>query len=156
MPPKRKLKPPKKHRLVELFWTLAPAYTRWAEKQIAEKGTTPHRLRLIGLLCRQGPMTMSQLRDELGVTATNITALIDALEKNKRVVRKPNPADRRSTIIEVTPETKRLFALASVEFKDRIGDLFLVFSEKEQKTLLDLLERMKGALVERGILTSTS
>lgn len=144
----------KDHQLVELFWTLSPAYTRWAEAQIHEAGTTPHRLRLIGLLCRKGAMTMSQLRDELGVSATNITALIDVLEKNKRVTRSPHPSDRRVTLIEVTPETKKKFAKASILFKDRIGEIFSNLSEREKDQFFELLLKMKSALIERGILES--
>ena len=47
---------------------------------------------------------MSDLGDELGVTARYVTSLVDGLEKEGLVRRVPHPTDRRATIIESTPK----------------------------------------------------
>ena len=143
---------PAKHRLIELFWTLGPAFTRWAESHMHQQGLTPQRMRLMGLLLENGPMMMSGLRDELGVTATNVTALVDALEKDRMVTRKPHATDRRATMIELTPKAEKRLMENCTEFKDHVSELFSVFGEKEQEQLVTLLLRMREALVERDIL----
>ncbi len=53
-------------------------------------GQTPQRLRLMAFLFKNGPVKMGDLRNELGVTATGITALVDPLEKEGMVTRKPH------------------------------------------------------------------
>jgi DNA-binding MarR family transcriptional regulator len=45
---------------------------------------------------------MTSISDELGVTRPNVTALVDALEEEGLVRRKPRPTDRRATVIEMS------------------------------------------------------
>lgn len=143
---------PAAHQLVQLFWMLGPAFTRWAESHMHQKGLTPQRVQLMALLMENGPMMMSALRNELGVTATNITALVDALEKDRMVARKAHPRDRRATMIEITPKAEKRMTESCSEFKERVSELFSGFTPAEQQQFRHLLERMRGALVERKIL----
>lgn len=73
---------PARHQLMKLFWMVGPAFIRWTESIIEKDGATPKRMYLMGLLYAYGPMMMSSLKDRLGVTATNVTALLNALEKD--------------------------------------------------------------------------
>src|SRR5689334_8621548 len=87
-------------RLSELFWMLGPAFARWTESRMGQSpGTTAQRMRILSLLHEHGALKMCDLKDQLGVTATNVTALIDALEKDELVARKAHPSDRRATLI---------------------------------------------------------
>jgi DNA-binding MarR family transcriptional regulator len=144
--------PPTKHRLTELFWTLGPAFTRWAESHMDLQGLTPQRIRLMAFLLENGPMKMSGLGDELGVTATNVTALVDALEKDGMVVRKAHKTDRRTTMIELTAKAEKMLLENCPIFKDRVATLFSIFSATEQEKLLQFLLRLREELVERKIL----
>jgi DNA-binding MarR family transcriptional regulator len=140
------------HNLVKLFGIMGPAYARWIELVCGKSGTTPQRLKLVVLLCENGPTMMSGLRDQMGLTGTAITALVDALEKNGRVIRRKHPTDRRGIIIEVTKETRQMFESHIGDFKDQMAEIFSVFSLKEQKILLSYLERMRAEFVKQGIL----
>ena len=143
---------PTKHRLIELFWTLGPAFTRWAESHMNRPGITPQRMRLMVLLYENGPMMMSDLGDGMGVTATNVTALVDALEKDEMVVRKGHLTDRRATMIELTSKAEKQLTEGCTEFRDRVSELFSIFSDAEQEQFLKFLLRTRQALIERNIL----
>lgn len=145
---------PVQHQLVKLFWMLCPAYMRWAESHMHQEGLTPQRVQLMVLLKENGPMIMSSLKDELGVTATNITALVDALEKDAMVLRMPHPTDRRATVVELTPKAKTMLEENCAQFRESVSELFTVFSAREQEQLLSSLNRMREALVDRKILKS--
>jgi DNA-binding MarR family transcriptional regulator len=147
---------PVRHQLMKLFWMLGPAFIRWAESILEKDGATPKRMYLMGLLYEYGPMMMSSLKDRLGVTATNVTALVDALEKDGFVKRKPHPTDRRATIIELTPKADEFLTNSCTPFKDRVSELFSIFSETEQEALLSFLLRMRKELVEKKILDEKS
>lgn len=147
---------PVRHQLMKLFWMLGPAFIRWAESILEKDGATPKRMYLMGLLYEYGPMMMSSLKDRLGVTATNVTALVDALEKDGFVKRKPHPTDRRATIIELTPKADEFLTNSCTPFKDRVSELFSIFSESEQEALLSFLLRMRKELVEKKILDEKS
>lgn len=135
-----------RHRLVELLWSFAPAFQRWSESLMTEKGLSSQRLRILGSLHERGPRIMSELKEELGVTATNITALIDALEDDGLVARRAHPTDRRATVIELTSKAKGELALGCGAYKDRVAELFSDLSESECREFTRTLEKLWGRL----------
>lgn len=143
---------PLKHRLLAMLWTLGPAYTRWTESKVTDAGLSPQRMRISEYLYDNGPTKMCDLRDELGVTATNITALVDALELDGMVERAPHPTDRRATLIKLTAKAHKTISFGCSQFKDRVSELFSDFSVAEQEQLFALLTKMKMALVKHEIL----
>jgi DNA-binding MarR family transcriptional regulator len=54
------------------------------------------------VLKRHGVMRLSELADHLRIAARSATEVIDALEARDLVGRRPDPADRRATLVEVT------------------------------------------------------
>jgi len=147
---------PPRHKLLHHFWTLGPAFTRWAESHMKQEGLTPQRMRLSELLFDNGPTKMCDLRDELGVTATNITALVDALEKDGMVERIPHPTDRRATLVQLTPKAHKTISFGCTDFKDKVSGLFSEFSLSEQEQLCKLLMKMRAALIKREVLEESS
>lgn len=135
-----------RHRLVELLWSFAPAFQRWSESVMTEKNLTFQRLRILGSLHERGPRIMSDLKEELGVTATNITALVDSLEKDGLAVRKPHPKDRRATMIELSPKAKRELALGCTAHKERVAELFAGLSDAECREFTRTLEKLWARL----------
>jgi DNA-binding MarR family transcriptional regulator len=135
-----------KCQLVEAFWTFWPAFQRWAESQTHAQKLTPQRTRILVSLDEKGPQIMSDLKTELGVTATNITALVDALEGDGLVVRKQHPTDRRATIIEITPKGSAEISQGCGAFRERVAELFCALSENERKDLLRMIETLRTHL----------
>jgi MarR family transcriptional regulator, organic hydroperoxide resistance regulator len=58
---------------------------------------------------------------ELGITTGGTSKLVDRIEASGYCRRLPNPADRRSSLLELTPAGKRMFAEAGVAFDDELG-----------------------------------
>lgn len=80
----------------------AGAFLRWVDSRACGRLTYP-RLRLLEALHAGGPAKMAELATQLGISARNMTALVDTLEDARLVVRRPHPSDRRATLIELTP-----------------------------------------------------
>ncbi len=59
---------------------------------------------VLGLLRDNGALSPSQIGERLIVTRATVTGVVDSLESRGYVMRTPNPADRRSLRIELTPE----------------------------------------------------
>jgi DNA-binding MarR family transcriptional regulator len=55
-------------------------------------------------------LPQNEISRELGVSRTNITNLIDGLERDDLVTRIPNPADRRVSYAQLTPRGEQLCA----------------------------------------------
>ena len=69
---------------------------------LARDGLTVSRTRLVWVLGLHGPMTQRALADALGVSARNVTGLVDALVATGFVTRGPHPTDRRACLVSFT------------------------------------------------------
>jgi DNA-binding MarR family transcriptional regulator len=92
-------------RLLELAVLIDADMTR----SLAAQGLTPARTHLLWELGRRGPSTQRALADALGVSARNVTGLVDALEGTGFVVRQPHPEDRRATLVTFTERGATVF-----------------------------------------------
>jgi len=77
-------------------------------------------------LLHEGPRTPSFLARRVGVTPASVTAQLDRLELAGHVVRRANPRDRRSVLVDLTDRGRdlaaRLFALFDRDVAVGIAD----------------------------------
>ena len=66
-------------------------------------GISAARLSALSLLVARGPMRVGDLADAEGVEPPTMTRLLDALGRDALVMRAPDPADRRATLVRATP-----------------------------------------------------
>ena len=137
-------------RLLGAFRAFERGFSRWAQSLIENASSSPARMRLLGALHCKGPRIMSGLGDELGVTARQVTNLVDALEGEGLVRRTSHPTDRRATVIEITPAGAEVAAAMWRPFQEEAAGLFRELPEADQQELLRLLETLLGGLRRRG------
>jgi len=68
-----------------------------------ETGLGPSRFAALGCLFRNGPMSAGDLAAEERLQPQSLTRVLAALEAQQLISRRPDPADRRRTRIEITP-----------------------------------------------------
>ena len=73
-----------------------------------ETGLTAERLELLALLEHAGPLTASDLSEELRVTRPAITRMVSGLEETGLVRRSSNILDGRSVVARITPAGRRM------------------------------------------------
>jgi DNA-binding MarR family transcriptional regulator len=134
--------------LVQAFGAFGPAYMKWMTAGSRDRGVTYARMRVLHALKCHGPQIMSGLRDELGVTARSVTALIDALEEDQLVRRVPHPSDRRATIIQLTTRGQETLKGRFEAHAERAAELFERLDQDDQRHLLRILGKLRGALTE--------
>ena len=100
----------------------------------------------LGQLRDHGPMSPSELGERLIVTRATVTGVVDSLERRGLVRRTPNPADRRSLLIETTDEgllvVQQLRTLVHLHERDWMA----IFSDAELRAYIDLLHRLQDRL----------
>src|SRR5580700_4733603 len=79
------------------------------------------------------PLTPSQVADRVLIAFATMTATLDLLERGGWIRRVPNPADRRSVLIEITPEGRAT--------TDQQG-ILSALTHDEREYLLDLLAKI--------------
>jgi MarR family transcriptional regulator, organic hydroperoxide resistance regulator len=86
------------------------------------------------------------IANELGITTGGTSKLVDRIEASGYCRRLPNPDDRRSSLLELTPAGQRLFAEAGAAFDDelqrQLGD---AVPERTLRQFAATLARLRAA-----------
>jgi len=90
--------------LADAFWSVARQLREASHEGLAPWDITPAQLRALRVLRHHGRLRLSELSDHLHIAARSSTEVIDALETRGLVHRRPDPADRRATLVELTEE----------------------------------------------------
>lgn len=93
-------------------------------------------------------LLMSEIGRKLVVTKSNVTGLIDRLERQGLVARSRR-SDRRSTVVRVTPEGSGLLDRTAPRHAEMICELTACLTEQEKRTLVRLLTSLRRELRRR-------
>lgn len=101
---------------------------------------------VLGILRDRGPMAPSELGERLIVTRATVTGLIDSLERRSFVRRSPNPADRRSLLVEITPAGLAVVQELRTLVHRQERDWMSVLSDDELRAYIELLHRIQDSV----------
>lgn len=90
--------------LGELFWAVARRLRHGTRDALAPWEVTPSQARALSVLTRHGPQRLTTLAEHLRIAARSATEVVDHLQDRGLVERRPDPADRRATIVTLTGE----------------------------------------------------
>jgi DNA-binding MarR family transcriptional regulator len=88
--------------LSEAFWSVARQLRGTSQEALAPWDITPSHLRALRMLSRHGAMRLSELSDHLNIAPRSATEVADALQARGLAERRPDPGDRRATLVEMT------------------------------------------------------
>jgi len=108
---------------------------------LAPLGLTPFQERAVRVLTRSDPdgIRMGELADRLGVVPRSATGVVDDLESAGLVRRSPDPISRRSVLVSLTDEGRRLQEDLRSARRAAGEELLAALSTDQRKTLADLL-----------------
>ena len=112
-----------------------------AKRRLTPMGLSVQMCGVLNLLA-QGPISQHALGDQLGIDRTTMVELIDQLEQQGAVVRRRNPADRRSYALSLTPRGRTVQKRASRLFDGAADEFFSPLKAAEREALTDMLRRM--------------
>jgi MarR family transcriptional regulator, organic hydroperoxide resistance regulator len=94
---------------------------------------------------------VNDIAEELSITIGGTSKLVDRIEMSGYCVRRANPDDRRSSIIELTAAGRRVLAKATRVFEDelraRIGS---AVSERSLQQFLSTVVKLRAANASAG------
>ena len=111
-----------------------------AELIAARLGITPTDLKCVHLLS-QGPRTARALADDLRLTPSATTAVIDRLERAGFATRNRGSADRRQVSVSAVPERVAQATALYRPLHERMADLVAGYTDDQVALLLDFAER---------------
>jgi DNA-binding MarR family transcriptional regulator len=88
--------------LADALGAVARQLREKSAETLAPWSITPAHLRALRTLARHGTMRLSELSERLEIAPRTGTEVVDALQAQELVERRPDPGDRRATLVEVT------------------------------------------------------
>jgi DNA-binding MarR family transcriptional regulator len=88
--------------LSELFWGVARRLRHQTRQTLSPWDVTPSQSRALNVLMRHGVLRLSELSDHLHIAPRSTTEVVDDLQQRGLVERRPDPADRRATLVALT------------------------------------------------------
>jgi DNA-binding MarR family transcriptional regulator len=88
-------------RLMQLFPRVTRGMRRWQDRA-APAPLSPRHVAALEQV-RGGPLTVGELASRLGLTLPTVSGVLADLDRAGLVERRPDPADRRRTIVQVIP-----------------------------------------------------
>ena len=121
------------------------------ERLLAPYGVTEAQFNVLMLLRHQseeGTLDQTALGRMLVVNRSNVTALVDRMERAALVLRSPDPSDRRVKRVSLTPRGMEVAEASEGTYFRRVEEVFGALGAGERKNLVRALERVRTALAE--------
>lgn len=111
-----------------------------------EEGLTVTQLGVLEALLHLGPMVQSELAEKLLTSASNLTTVVDNLERDGLVRRERSAEDRRQVEVSLTTDGRELIEDVFPRHARRITRLFGALAAEEQDRLGRLCRKLgRGA-----------
>lgn len=101
---------------------------------------------LIVLLGASRSLSPCEIGEQLSVTRGTVTGLLDSLERQRLVRRRPHPEDRRMLLIELTDEGRALLQRLLPEHYRGMADMLACLSDSEKETFTSVLGKIQEHL----------
>jgi MarR family transcriptional regulator for hemolysin len=103
---------------------------------------------LLAISFADGPTTASAIAPRVGTQWPSLVRVLDSLEEDGLILRRGNPSDGRSRLIELTPEGEELTARVRNTIDPARTELLDFLSDEELSRFLEVAERIQMRLVE--------
>ncbi|MBB6731648.1 MarR family winged helix-turn-helix transcriptional regulator [Cohnella zeiphila] len=118
-------------------------------QRFAPYEVTTEQWSVLARLREEDGISQKELAFRVGKDQTNVTRILDQLERKQLVVRRPNPDDRRSFLPYVTEEGNRVYLLLLPIEKDVVAEATSGIGSEDLAKLKELLVRVTDNSLQR-------
>ena len=133
-------------RTVRLLAECFQAFERASGGHVRALGLTPPQFDIVATLGRTDGMTFRQLGQRTLITKGTLTGVVDRLEARGVVERVASHADRRSTVVRLTPAGEALFEEVFPAHMAHLRERFAGWSRADFERLETELTRLRDSL----------
>jgi DNA-binding MarR family transcriptional regulator len=138
------MKPKTGHDVVDAVLYAAHRIRTRADASLREYGLSLPAYKLLRSL-ENSDQSMREVSEILHVSPRTVTDMIDSLSARGLVARGPHPADRRVTLLSLTPDGRRQLAAAAALAERSHSAAMSGLSSQDQQTLRRLLDQVAPA-----------
>ncbi|WP_461393996.1 MarR family winged helix-turn-helix transcriptional regulator [Deferrisoma sp.] len=122
------------------------AFTAALERRLRGSGVSRAQFMALAHLVGLGPMPQAELAAHLGITPASAVRLIDRMERDGWVERRPDPADRRVNRVAPTEKALAVWDQLSEHARGLLQDAYRGIPDGEIRRTIETLERIRANL----------
>lgn len=143
----------KSHEAVAGIWWTGNLLKKYGNAFFSDRLSSEAQFNIMMLLKNaEKPLTQNDLSERLLVDKSNITGLIDRMEKAGLVKRIAVKEDRRCYHLKLTPTGEDVYQCVERPYYDKIHKLMSIFSETEVNHIIDFMDRLQEAIFADDVL----
>lgn len=131
--------------LGDLVMRLARSLRHRGAEATAPWGLAPHQVRALRVVARHGDIRPGELAQHLRVAPRSVTDVVDSLEERDLVQRRPDPTDRRATVLTLTDDGRALVAKVEKARKADARTYFDRLTDDDRAALRRILTTLEDA-----------
>ena len=114
------------------------------QRALAPWDVTPSQARALGVLTRHGPVRLGALSEHLRIAPRSATEVVDALEEAGLVERRPDPGDRRATLVALTDRGAQVAAGVRAARAAEAEEFFARLDDADRASLTRILRNLRN------------
>jgi DNA-binding MarR family transcriptional regulator len=100
---------PDREKLSHLLVSFYEKISSWEQAAVRGSGLSPTQMHAIEIIGQEKSLRMKELAEHLGITTGSLTVMVDRLEENGFLERRPHETDRRSFLVALTDKGRKHF-----------------------------------------------
>ncbi|GAB3070604.1 MarR family winged helix-turn-helix transcriptional regulator [Micromonospora schwarzwaldensis] len=129
--------------LAEAFWAVARRLRHQTKGALEPWEVSPGQARALGVLLRHGALRPGALAEHLHIAPRSATEVVDGLQERGLVERRPDPGDRRATLVAPTAAGERVGAAIRAARATEAERFFGVLDPGDRAELTRILRRLR-------------
>lgn len=130
--------------LADAFRSVSRQLRETSQETLAPWDINPSQFRALRMLNHHGAIRLSDLSGRLHIAPRSATEVVDALESRGLVERRPDPSDRRATLVEVTAHGTGVLGAIRAARGTEAERLFDRLTPADRDHLARILRQLQG------------
>ena len=130
--------------LADAFRSVARKLRETSQETLAPWDLNPSQFRALRVLNYHGALRLSDLAVRLRIAPRSATEVVDALEARGLVGRRPDPSDRRATLVELTGQGTGVLGAIRTARGTEAERIFDRLSPADRDHLARILRKLQG------------
>ena len=130
--------------LADAFRSVSRQLRETSQETLAPWDINPSQFRALRMLNHHGAIRLSDLSGRLHIAPRSATEVVDALESRGLVERRPDPSDRRATLVELTAHGTSVLGAIRAARGTEAERLFDRLTPADRDHLARILRQLQG------------
>ncbi|MBU3113798.1 MarR family winged helix-turn-helix transcriptional regulator [Clostridium lacusfryxellense] len=135
--------------VAKLFQEVMQLFKHSMSKVLCDTGISAPQGMVLGLLSKKKKLKITELSNELCLSNSTVSGIIDRLEKQEMVVRERSEDDKRVVYVSISPNFKDMHKSFHKQFEKNLADVMTKGNTEEIHKIFEGLDTLKKLLIDQ-------